>query len=1384
MGDSHIFADSISISTPNGIQLSPCLVLSSPVAIPQAVKYIYSQLAANANELDEGVAHLQLSLISHGNTLSQGYRDALTSSLLSIVIECSTWLLTSGEVTDPFSSIATSLIQKALPHMREGNEMLHLPIGSIPSEDEMRVDASFNTLFVLSRSQVESAECSARFRAHFSSRLSKPPPALLIGMPGEFSSSQAPAILLSPSANEKSPIALSIFAGSSSVSLEELVSLLEGGIPSLILEDSCELCSLLHSGWLLTRSSHFSPSSFSSWIESSLENLFSDSDSSLPTLISLVNRFFSAALSDLPLVEFLSKRDLFLLPSHLLHLCSLNGTSSQEQRIHITAAKLNCPSLLSSLSPDLGDSQLVESLLCECTSRDSRIDFLSSLLSHSIHLPITSNLLLRMLNSTDKHFFCTVVLPLLGYSSPPTVITEEFTLVVDQFIMDVTGHRGLFPSLSDSNSFSYSSLAIWSLLIHRPQLVSLFVSFSPDSLPLSLVISKLSRFLSRESEDWFFYSESLTSLSRSLSRFSLAVISSIHSESPTDSYRTLCASLPSFGGFTLPQLAYQTSSRLLLSHDSCQRWIHRLLYGRLQLRPLLQFTPKWFRILLSASFIFPIRHFISLRPPSLLYRQSPFKSPTVCLLHDIRQPRRSRALSTYSVISTRSDLLSAHLSAGIPQPVSLLPLTGQSTPQSAILPMSFDEMDSNLISGPLSPHKPHILPTSPPSLSTFYCTPIVKYWLSLLFKLIYLIVFGYSVLLPGCGYLALDTIVWLWTFIWWIESVWVAHSFSKVLSLSSMPWRLFDLIVVALFLLLLAITRIAGRDIMHLIGMYPSAYPYRTLEAFLLMYQCYATVLFYIPLSSQFGPLMIRVKIMVLRDFTSFLLLVGLIMFSSGISLFALSYPDRLFSFDSIRSLLSWTTLSLFTNDLSTLSWNDQCKKSALSRPVSYCAMLNSNREMMCPTQSWPVYITLIQYFIALKLILWPILFAFFAKTAKAVEEEADVIWKYQMYGLVHEFSLRPPLPPPLTPFFFLFVACCRKGLQTAHSLSSDHPDMAEKTWSRPERGGVYRNPSVPQRGGNETTWKEAAVKEWRKSRTKNEERSEEKEELAMIAEQLRAIALRSSMEKKSEKMARVPYSSSSSISRLVVPLPLSRWEVVLPSYSPPFYSRLHDEFPLPQQHLVDSTTQQVTLSSLSSSSILRIQCMDDLRSQWRSRQSSSLLSAWTSPSSSPSILLSSSGLPLNPSGRRGISGRGNHLKFGPNPLNIYVITMDNQILLTSPTVSLPSEYRFDQGSRDETLLSLLKLIGIPENEATVLCIRDETGKDESSPVKVLSRISPCEDDTDNAWREEEVWKVGLRTRIVTSEMIGYSWMSVDEASSVLSPREVELVSTSSTKQY
>lgn len=54
----------------SGVQLCPAIFVPTAQHIPQAVKHIYSRLAADATELDQGVPELQLSLVGTGNSLS------------------------------------------------------------------------------------------------------------------------------------------------------------------------------------------------------------------------------------------------------------------------------------------------------------------------------------------------------------------------------------------------------------------------------------------------------------------------------------------------------------------------------------------------------------------------------------------------------------------------------------------------------------------------------------------------------------------------------------------------------------------------------------------------------------------------------------------------------------------------------------------------------------------------------------------------------------------------------------------------------------------------------------------------------------------------------------------------------------------------------------------------------------------------------------------------------------------------------------------------------------------------------------------------------------------------------------------------------------------
>uniref|UniRef100_A0A0K0D5Y5 Cellulose synthase catalytic subunit n=1 Tax=Angiostrongylus cantonensis TaxID=6313 RepID=A0A0K0D5Y5_ANGCA len=159
------------------------------------------------------------------------------------------------------------------------------------------------------------------------------------------------------------------------------------------------------------------------------------------------------------------------------------------------------------------------------------------------------------------------------------------------------------------------------------------------------------------------------------------------------------------------------------------------------------------------------------------------KSPTAALLDISRQPKRVRAVSTYSVISGRSDMLGATTgSHAIPQ----LAIAESVTPQSMVFPLNTDDVDGEFT---MFTRKPRITRRAPPSLCLFYSTPIIKYWLSLVLRLLHIALLAYSVLLPGCGNLTVDAVVWMWTFIAWIEAIWVLNMRNQTTPLSLMPWR-------------------------------------------------------------------------------------------------------------------------------------------------------------------------------------------------------------------------------------------------------------------------------------------------------------------------------------------------------------------------------------------------------------------------------------------------------------------------------------------------------------------------------------------------------------------------------------------------------------------
>ena len=141
-----------------------------------------------------------------------------------------------------------------------------------------------------------------------------------------------------------------------------------------------------------------------------------------------------------------------------------------------------------------------------------------------------------------------------------------------------------------------------------------------------------------------------------------------------------------------------------------------------------------------------------------------------------------------------------------------------------------------------------------------------------------------------------------------------------------------------------------------------------------------------------------------------------------------------------MTKIAGWAWYSIFNTDLSELRESDVCKRATLNERVvtldaaDQCRAIGGFTSAWCPSQGVATQITVYQYLVILKvrewmrkasclklkidfrqnifqniynlqLISWPILFALFARTAREVDEEADQIWKYQLYNLAVDFK-------------------------------------------------------------------------------------------------------------------------------------------------------------------------------------------------------------------------------------------------------------------------------------------------------------------------------------------------------------------------------------------
>uniref|UniRef100_A0A1I7X847 Spatacsin_C domain-containing protein n=1 Tax=Heterorhabditis bacteriophora TaxID=37862 RepID=A0A1I7X847_HETBA len=1044
--------------------------------------------------------------------------------------------------------------------------------------------------------------------------------------------------------------------GASLASLAELVVYAESGFPIIILKDSCELCAVLHNAFILYRSPQFEHAKFVQWLQ---EQLSAISIEDILSARNFIVKILAIGFGDIQLVEFVDIDEMSSLPCRIVELF-LQCYGAEARQVVQIAAQINEPSILGGINiEEVIDDDLLTTILCATVSREARVSFLATVLERKPHLSVSSDMLLKMSQNTDKAIFrfrlvhtdvkvyyfsifstlsfCASAwdIPLFLKISMNNLFTRLSFGIQDLFSTSVFNDDILYKN----HAASIKILAVWSLLLHRPDMVRCFCAFSDEPMVFALILSRIAKSLANEAHDWFFYEESLSRLSSVLSSSAVSLLNTVHKKTPNKAYQLLCEPLDCYGGKTISEVAFQVCiSDISIIHTVYKR---QLLYEKI--------------------------------------------------------------ISEKTLVGSRDGFgRSRHIAQSIPVTHQMASGVESATPQSMVFPLNIEDIDSD------------------PSQKK-----LTK-----------------KVLLPGCGLLLLDAVVWIWTFMAWIEAVWVLNVRSQTLPLSLMLWRVLDCSVTFLYLLTMLSFKFVGEGLITETLFVHSAYPARVISSFFLLYWCYSTIFFYIPLSDLFGPIVIRVKLMILRDFTNFLIMVALIM-------------ARMFSVVRQPFMLC----SILTR---------------ISPLPSFARLFLGSGSHSSPQ-------------ICL-LILWPILFAFFAKTAKSVDDEADKIWKLQMYSLVTDFSVRPPFPPPLTPLFFLCLACCRvRGRLSGMLIFSavDHPDVdyKDKTRTTVRFGSIYRNPSVPFKKNDfiNAFWRRLAIERWKEDTQITNDNFLWKE-VVVVQRQLRMLMLNMTYDncgkQKSSMVSSftftnnstiefIPYNDSS-ISRLSILSSERSWNVLIPWYSPPFYCKPAEEFPTEMSKHVEVATKQNIY---------------ELCRVWRIRQAQETTagSGW---------MLSAAGYPLNPFGRRGVS-----FTFQEDNATIHAIRstktwledndVDTLILLDSNN-SLPNESRPGSGSKDEHLASILKNIGLTDGDAQLLsmcrpdrCIipsSESVSPSDTGPTHIALLAIEHETDTDNAWTEQDVWALALMNRRVLSTITGYFWSDVNALPLLFQENHSELI--------
>ncbi|XP_023240584.1 protein ced-11-like, partial [Centruroides sculpturatus] len=926
--------------------------------------------------------------------------------------------------------------------------------------------------------------------------------------------------------------------------------------------------------------------------------------------------------------------------------------------------------------------------------------------------------------------------------------------------------NGMGMYASDPTSAERKALTIlimWAVFTNRPKLCKLLWRHSDQPVHVALIVSMIYERLSSYVHEMGMKSE-MMERSQQFADMATAVLDASYNDASCRAYDILSEESADWSYKTAVDIAADARNRTFLAHPCCQKWLTSMFLGKISIRDVTWGVitfPQWLKIILCAFLIFPM--YIWIR-----FKSEPWN--TFSSVEDETDDDNDDDDNDDTMTNGKKYVYENSNSVRYEFPFG----HGKHRQQVATLLRE----------------KEVFIRAPPPIWKMIYwmwSAPITKFWIFQLFYMFYLGIFSVAVLAPSCGILILDIIVCSWTFLIAIENIRRAYILFKKYTSVPLFLKCVEILLIIAFVVLYVLGRILN------VGIFLKPYNGKILLCVGLLYFYYRLIAIYLPISPTLGPLLYRVKLMVLVDFVNFMRMTMLVIISGGIVIQATLYPDFPLDTELFRRAFHRAWFSLFITPIDELQGKDWCREKGNINNITSCSNIGKYADKFCPNDGlWP-YIFSIQYFVLLKLILLTLLYALFSATASKLQMETDAIWKFQRYQLVVDFANRSCLPPPLCVISYIYIifkwvlkcltcAFCQKQDQVDALCvkAEDKSSLSEKDynyWRQLAQDYLSKEEEKDRDKDKLSKQMEAILNmtddlDYQKKILKQLKGRMRELEHTVRVSQVYLESIKHITEKHEEHAGpsihilsrHSPYPGTK-IQRFPVPDKYVPWEVMWTEYDPVAYTKPLCDFPIEIQSYVDEDILLIYEGDKKDKTLPILQWNTinvNVAGVYTNRKS------WMVDSDGIPLIykLDSENLPRNPMGRSGIRGKGILPRWGPNHYIYIIITRwqrsklpiaggkglevivmkneKNQITLPGSFVGADNQYQM--------LANLFKLDKSKwQNKEEMLqffqgCAHLEEGKDSSgSEMKGQQLLVGYMDDpcnTDQAWREVELWHI------------------------------------------